>query len=241
MRNLSALDADAHICIPGDRCKDKGHWQQQQVSGQRATGGKGNWANDAECVQWKGYYKGHGGHNYDHNPIGSKGYYYDDKGKGKDRSAPSHRKGSGRGSSSHNPASHLPNKGTGKGQPSRGSAKHSRRRRLDSSDSDEIDLESMFCADHFAQCYLIKEFSSEQAREWLSSQKLLRLKQGLKFPLFWLLPNDAGKNSGSPDIESTEHFEPVKTWTSVTSRIRDVTFYDFPGQDVCPGCWHKFS
>ena len=135
MRNLSALDADTHICIPGDRCKDKGHWQQQQAS----SGGKGNWANDAECAQWRSHYERHGGYNYDHNPIGSKGYYYDDKGKGKDRSAPSRPKGSGRGSSSHNPAPHPP-KGSGRGPSSHNPVPHSHRRRAGSPDANEIDL-----------------------------------------------------------------------------------------------------
>ena len=283
MRDTSALDAESHICVPGNRCnmgssttgifRDDGSEVKNpaaffasgeitetfynkigtvikypmpyaklpskgkgkgKISGKPAQGGSASWENDAECSRWGDFYKGHGGHIHDHNPIGSKGH--SSKGKGKDRSAPSNRKGSGRGASTHHPASHLPYKGIGQSKSSRGPDKQSRRHRRESSDPDKIDFDSISCADHSEQCNLIKTFSREQAREWLDEQKRLRQKQGAPFPLKWPLPTDSAKHGG-PDLESTDHFEPVKTWKSVSSRIHDS---EFPGKAFCPGCWHKF-
>ena len=220
--------AYAKLSIKG---KSKG---RGKIPGKPAQDGSKSRENDDECARWGVFYKERGGHTRDHNPIGSKGH--SSKGKSKDRSAPSNRKGSGRGASTHHPASHLPNKGIGKSQSSRGSDKQSRRHRRESSDPDKIDFDSISCADHSEQCNLIKTFSREQAREWLDEQKRLRQKQGAPFPLIWPLPTESAKHGG-PDLESTDHFEPVKTWKSVSSRIHDV---EFPGKAFCPGCWHKF-
>ena len=214
--------AYAKLSTKGFKGKSKG-----KVSGKPAQDGSKSQQNDDECAQWRG------GHARDHNPIGSKGH--SSKGKSKDRSDPSGRKGSGRGASSHHSNSHLPHKGIGQSKSSR-SDKQSRRHRRESSDPDNIDFDSISCADHSDQCNLIKTFSREQAREWLDEQKRLRKKQGAPFPLIWPLPTDSAKHGG-PDLESTDHFEPVKTWKSVSSRIHDV---EFPGKAFCPGCWHKF-